>query len=120
MKVTFIPIVIGALGTATKGLIKGLEKLEITGRVLTTQTTTLLRTARILRRVLETCYSSNFSEILSDNTDVKNSQEVNNNNNNINNNPLYEKKNVMEESVKWSEKSCGREDGKYVSMKEMN
>ena len=54
MKVTIVPIVIGALGTVTKGLLKGLEDLEIGERVETTQTTALLRTARILRRVLET------------------------------------------------------------------
>ena len=54
MKVTIIPIVIGAFGTITKGLQKGLEDLEVGGRVETIQTTTLLRTARILRRVLET------------------------------------------------------------------
>ena len=53
MKVTFIPIVIGALGTATKGLIKGLENLEIRERVETIQTTVLLRPVRILRRVLD-------------------------------------------------------------------
>ena len=29
MKVTFIPIVISALGTVTKGLLKGQEDLEI-------------------------------------------------------------------------------------------
>ena len=29
MKVTIVPIVIGALGTVTKGLLKGLEDLEI-------------------------------------------------------------------------------------------
>ena len=29
MKVTIIPIVIGAFGTVTKGLLKGLEELEI-------------------------------------------------------------------------------------------
>ena len=52
MKVTIVPIVIGALGTVTKGLLKGLEDLEIGGRVETIQTTALLRTARILRRVL--------------------------------------------------------------------
>ena len=40
MKVTFIPIVIGAFGTVTEGLIKGLEDLEITGRTETIQTTT--------------------------------------------------------------------------------
>ena len=33
MKVTIVPIVIGALGTVTKGLLKGLEDLEIGGRV---------------------------------------------------------------------------------------
>ena len=33
MKVTIIPIVIGALGTVTEGLVKGLEDLEIRGRV---------------------------------------------------------------------------------------
>ena len=54
MKVTIVPIVIGALGTTIKGLLKGLEDLEVGGRVETIQTTALLRTARILRRVLET------------------------------------------------------------------
>ena len=33
MKVTIGPIVIGALGTVTKELLKGLEDLEIGGRV---------------------------------------------------------------------------------------
>ena len=54
MQVTIIPIVIGAFGIVTKGLLKGLEDLEVGGRVETIQTTALLRTARILRRVLET------------------------------------------------------------------
>ena len=54
IKVIIIPIVIGAFGTVTKELLKGLEDLEIRGRVETIETTTLLRTARILRRVLET------------------------------------------------------------------
>ena len=54
MKVTIVPIVIGALGTVTKGLLKGLEDLEFGGRVDTIQTTALLRTTRILKRVLET------------------------------------------------------------------
>ena len=53
MKVTIIPIVIGAFCTITKGLSKGLEDMKVGGRVETTQTTALLRTARILRRVLE-------------------------------------------------------------------
>ena len=54
MKIMIVPIVIGALSTVTKGLLKGLEDLEVGGRVETIQTTALLRTARILRRVLET------------------------------------------------------------------
>ena len=53
MKVTIVPIVIGAFGTITKGLLKGLEDLEVGGRVETIQMTVLLRTARILRRVIE-------------------------------------------------------------------
>ena len=47
MKVKIIPIVIGALGTVTKGSIQGSEDLEIR-RVETIQTTVLLRSARIL------------------------------------------------------------------------
>ena len=54
MKVRIIPILIGAFGTVTKGLQKGLEDLEVGERVETIQTIALLRTARILRRVLET------------------------------------------------------------------
>ena len=54
MQVTIIPVVIGAFGKVTKGLLKGLEDLEIGRRLETIQTTTLLRSARILRRVLET------------------------------------------------------------------
>ena len=54
IKVTIVPIVIGAFGTITKGLLKGLEDLEVGERVETIQTTPLLRTARILKRVLET------------------------------------------------------------------
>ena len=45
MKVTIIPIVIGTFGTVTKGLLKGLEDLEVGDRVETIQTTTLLKTA---------------------------------------------------------------------------
>ena len=54
MKVTIIPIVIGAFGTATKGLLKGLEDSEVGDRVEIIQTTALSKTARILRRVQET------------------------------------------------------------------
>ena len=51
---TIISIVIGAFGTVTEGLLNGLEDLKVGGRMETIQTTTLLRMARILRRVLET------------------------------------------------------------------
>ena len=53
MKVTIILIVISAFSTVTKGLLKGLEDLEVAWRVETIQSTTLLRTTRILKRVLE-------------------------------------------------------------------
>ena len=82
MKVTIVPTVIGTLGTITKGLLKGPDDLEVGGRVETIQTTALLRTARILRRVLDTCCHSNSSEKPSANTDVKNSKGVNNNKSN--------------------------------------
>ena len=51
MKVSIVPIVIGAFGSVTEGLLKGQEDLEVGGRVKTIQTTALLKTAR---RVLET------------------------------------------------------------------
>ena len=54
MKMTIVPIVIGALGTITKGLLKGLEDLEVSGRVKTIQMTAQLRMDRILRLVPET------------------------------------------------------------------
>ena len=43
---TIIPIVIGAFGTFTKVLLKGLEDLEKKGRTETLQITTLLRTGQ--------------------------------------------------------------------------
>ena len=54
MKVTITPIVIGAFRTVIKVLLQGLKDLEFGGRAETIQTTALLKTARILRRVLET------------------------------------------------------------------
>ena len=54
MKMAFIPIIISVLGTVNKGLLKGLEDLEIRGRVKAILTSVLLRSTRILRRVLET------------------------------------------------------------------
>ena len=54
MKVTIVPIVIGAFGRVTKGLLKGSGDLEVGGRVETIQTIALSKTARILRRIRET------------------------------------------------------------------
>ena len=54
MKVTIISIEIGAFGTVTNGLLKGLENLEVGDRVETIQTIALLKMDGILRRVLET------------------------------------------------------------------
>ena len=54
MRVTVIPIVIGAIGMVAKGLERGLEVLEIGGRIKTVQTTAL-RSARIPRRDLNSC-----------------------------------------------------------------
>ena len=79
LKMSFVPIVIRALGTVIKELMKGLEDLEIRGQVETIQTTALLRLLRILRRVLET--GGDSSKRVSAITDVKNSQRMNNNNN---------------------------------------
>ena len=47
MKGTIVPIVIDAFGTVTKGLLRGLDDLEVGGREETIQTTALLKTARI-------------------------------------------------------------------------
>ena len=66
---------IGAFGPITKGLSKGLEDLEVGGRVETIQMTELLRTTRILRGVLETWGDSISCENPSANADVKSSNE---------------------------------------------
>ena len=54
MKLKIAPILIGAIGTITKGLLKGMEDLEVDGQLETIQMTAFLRTASIVRRVLET------------------------------------------------------------------
>ena len=54
MKVIVIAISIGVPGTIPKGLVKGLEDLEIRGQEKAIQITELIRCARILRRILET------------------------------------------------------------------
>ena len=52
-RVMIVPIVIGAFSPVIKGLLKGLKDLQIGGQEETIQMTSLLKTARILRRVLE-------------------------------------------------------------------
>ena len=73
MKVMVAPMVIGALCPISKGLVQGLEDLEIRGGVEAIQTTELLRSARIMRKVLGTCHL-NASERQS--ADVKKSHGV--------------------------------------------
>ena len=71
-------MMIGAFCTLTKILLKGLEDLEVGDRVETIQTTALLKTARILRRVQETwgdLLSLNLQWKPSAYADVKNSNE---------------------------------------------
>ena len=84
---TEMPIVISALGTVIKGLIKELVDLEIRERVKTIQTTALLRSARILRRVLRDLRRFDVTltqgEKTSAYTGVKTSKRSNNNNNNV-------------------------------------
>ena len=79
-----IPIIIGVLDTVTKGLIQELEDLEIGGRVEIIQTTALLRSTRILRKVPESCgdlLSPGLQWKTINNHGVKNSQKRNNNEN---------------------------------------
>ena len=54
MKLKVLPIVIDALGTVLRSLMKEMMELEIRRKIGTIQTSTLQRSARILRRVLET------------------------------------------------------------------
>ena len=76
VKVMVIPIVVGALGAISKELIKGQEDLEIRGQVETIQTLAILGSARILRRVLETCcHSDSRKKKTSANVGVKNYQK---------------------------------------------
>ena len=53
MKVTIVPIVIGAFGTIIKGLLKGLEDLEISGQVEDYPNGIIAENGQILRKVLE-------------------------------------------------------------------
>ena len=76
MKVTIVPIVIGALGTVTKGLLKGLEDLEVGGLSKRQHCWGRPESWDESWRLEETCCHSNSSEKPSANTDVKNSKGV--------------------------------------------
>ena len=54
MKLTVMPVEVGALGIMHKRFVQELEDLEIRGKTETIQTTALLRSAKIPRRVRET------------------------------------------------------------------
>ena len=88
MKVTIIPIVIGAFGTVTKGLLKGLEDLEVGGPFKLQYCWEQSEYWEESWKLEETCCLSNSSERPSANTDVKNSKDVNNDNDNNNNNNI--------------------------------
>ena len=78
VQVTIIPIVIGAFGTVTKRLLKGLEELEVGGRVETIQTLHYWEGPEYGEeswRLDESCCRSNSSERPSANADMKNSNE---------------------------------------------
>ena len=76
MMVTIIPIVICAFGTVTKGLLKGLEDLEVRGRVESIKTTALLRTGQKTEKRTGDLWRlaiTQTRERLSANAEVKNS-----------------------------------------------
>ena len=86
MKVTIEPIVIGAFGTISKGLLKGLEDLEVGGRDYSHDSIADNgKNPETPPGQLEEAFChSNSNEKPSANTDEKNSKGVNNNNNNNN------------------------------------
>ena len=86
MKVTIVPVVNGAFGTITKGLLNGFEDLEVGGQVETIQNDSITENGQKTEEswtLEETCNHSNSSKKPSDNTDVRNSKRVNNNYNDI-------------------------------------
>ena len=53
MKVTVVPLVVGALGSSAKALKKRLKNIGIETKITELQKTVLIHTTRILRKVLE-------------------------------------------------------------------
>ena len=92
MKVTIVPIVIGAFGTITKGLLKGLEDLELAAEWRLSKWQHYWEQPENREeswRLEKTCSHLNSSEKPSAKTDVKNSQGVNNDNNRFDPNQFY-------------------------------
>ena len=75
MPVTIIPIIIGAFGTVTKGLLKGLEDLEVGGPFKLLHYWERPEYWEESWRLEETCCHSDSSEKPSANADAKNSNE---------------------------------------------
>ena len=76
MKATVIPVVTSALGKICKELVKKLEELKIRGHVLIIQSTALLRSAGILKEVLDTWWDTLSSKRPPAYTGLKNPQEI--------------------------------------------
>ena len=53
MKVVIIPVIIGTLGTTPKNIRKRMDEIGIKIRISDLQKTTIIHSARILRKVLE-------------------------------------------------------------------
>ena len=75
MKVTVIVIVVGALWIIPQRIGKGTADLKVGGQVVTIQITTLIKSSRILRRVLEICRDLLSLRFQSENACVKKSQK---------------------------------------------
>ena len=78
MQVTIIPIVIGAFGTVTKGLLKGLEDMEVADGGRPSKRQYFWERTEYWEeswRLEETCCHSDSSERPSAYADVKNSNE---------------------------------------------
>ena len=71
MKMTVMPIVVGAIGVVSKNLEKRLIELEIGGRTAAIQTTAIEKSAVILSRVLKTEETCSYSDSRSEKPSVR-------------------------------------------------
>ena len=94
MKMTMVPLVVGALGTPAKTLEKRLKTTEkrLKTKITELQKTVLIHTSRIIRKVIEmreillTPYLKNKTCLLEEINVLPFNDDDNNNNNNNNNN----------------------------------